>query len=538
MVSWWSAPGRPGFASGAWLGTAFPWAFAGHALGGIALDEPAGAPGALPGPGVAQARRPLAWSDTLTFEMLPASAWGFDSALLGARAWSRPEPGGHATSTVSLAQGTDAWDENALAVARGDSTRWLRAEVLAGNRGASESLERAGRHLWGLGAGFTRGRSRWSARYAQRGAAGALQGGIEQDVTGESGGVEWSYDGRGYHAGAAVERGDDGHVSQGDGIVPSRRDAGETRARAELLAPALGGVATLTVTGSETRVARAYTDSTVFDRTGRALWVNGSLERAAAGGALEAGLGAGRDDRAGRTVLAPRLAWRGTLGRLGVRVAGERLTRPVWYDLAPDQAPFLQSTWAASAEASAAGPRWRARAGLMTGRTTERAVVFRLPLEDLWLRDGWQADPVRARFVLAHGGIEGHAGNFETGGEGFALGRDRSAIQPNVDPNWGARGWGRWRTRAFQGDLGVAVRLEVTVTGTRQSEEAIPRRLRPFAMSAAALELALADARIVIEARNLEDVTHLETWTDPTTGDLARGPAREVRMVVSLRLLN
>ena len=261
-------------------------------------------------------------------------------------------------------------------------------------------------------------------------------------------------------------------------------------------------------------------------------------ERDLAGGRLTGSVGAGHDEASDRTEVAPSLSWRRDGLPFAARVGVGRLVDPVWSDLAAGVAPFMQSTWAVGSELGLEGSRGRLRALLVAGRTTDRALIERLPLADLWMRSGAGHDALRYRFALANLGGEAHAGLFDGGAEGFALGRDRDNGLPVVDPSWGARAHLGVHFTAFKRDLGVALRGEGEWVGPRDTEEAVPQRLPAISSAGATAVLTLADAVLTFRVRNLEDHPQPQTWIDGVTGAPALGPGLEFRLVFTWRLSN
>ncbi len=538
-MSEWAEPGRPGWFPDARLGSGAPWALAGLALGGLSLDEPGGAALALPWPGVTMARRTVVWNDSLAVSLLDEAAWRGYGAGLARLSGTAVAPGrGHAVATLQTISGSNAYESNALGVERGDSLSGLRVEMQTGARGAVGPFQREGRHLWGISARGTRGAAQWRAAYAQRGTADQLADGDEEDTAGESGSFDVRYRARRWWGRAVVARGITHHESFGNVLAYSRRDAQENRAAAEVGRFVGADRVTLRVEWRQAAVGRALAGAPVFDRRAEQLWSAARVERALGGARLQAVLGGGRDGGSGRWALAPTVS--AELGGSGprARLSLGRLLQPVWSDLAPGERSFLQSTWAAGAELSAGGRRARAAASVLAGRSADRALIDRMPLAELWMRDGVRRDPLRYRFALTSAGGALTLGALEGSGEGFLLGRDRDGGAPQVDPSWGARASAGFRFRMFQGDLGVTLRGETEWTGERETEEAVPRPLSSITSFGAAAVLTLADATFTLRARNLEDRPQPQVWIDPATGRPALGPGLDVRGTFTWRLFN
>lgn len=536
MRSWVAEPGRAGEEPYAWLGSAFPASLAGLALGGWSFT---GLPGmGRPAPGLPQAEAPLAWSDSLVVSMGEGAAWdGFGAGLARAEETRRSRPRHAARSVFTAQSGSFGADDDGLALVRGDSTRWFGAGARAWNRGAVAGLEDGGAHVWTIGAGLSRGRHRVSGGFVQRGEAQATTGGARQDGKGEAGDAEYRYAAGWWDAGLSFERAHDSHLSFGDFLPGSRREAQENRVALDARVRTERGQAAARLEWRESQVVRTGGDAA--RSRARAVW--GALEwRQALGeGRLELTLGAGHHGGVGRTELAPSVVYRFAGGPFDGAVRLERAVVPVWSDLAPGQAPFLQSTWAGGFDVGAtARDGSGARASLLMGRTRDRALVARLPLEELWLRAGARADDEPYDFSLLTLVAGWRPSHFGIGAEGFALARDASAIQPVVDPPAGGRTYAEWRFRAFQGDLGVTLRAEVEATGVRESEAPTPRRLPAFASAGVTAAFTLADARITVRMRNLEDRRREQVWLDPATGREALGPGRSYTVAVTLRLFN
>jgi hypothetical protein len=535
----WAEPGRAGWFPEARNGSGAPWSLAGLALGGLWLDEPGGAPLMLPAPGVGLARRALVWNDTLVVRLLDGVASrGFDAGVARLQG-TAPAPGrGHAVAVYQNINGSNAYASNALGIERGDSLSGLRVEMEAGDHGALGPFQREGRHVWGASVRGVRGAHQWWATYAQRGASERLADGDEEDAAGESGTLDYRYRARGWWGHASLARGYTHFESFGDTLSYSRRDAQEDRAAAELGGLAAGHPASVRVEWRTARAERLTLERPVFERSVEQFWSAARIERPLGTGRLEGAIGAGHEGGSGRWSLAPDLSAEFGAGERHARLSIGRLLQPVWADLAPGERPFLQSTWAAGAEVGAGGPRFQVRATALAGRAADRALVARLPLAELWMRAGVERDVRRYRFALTSLSGGSHVGAIDGTAEGFLLGRDRDGGQPQVDPSWGARAAAGFRFRAFQRDLGVALRGEVEWVGERETEEAVPRRLAATTSYGAAAVLTLSDATFALRARNLEDRPQPQSWIDPVTGKPALGPGLEVRGAFTWRLFN
>jgi len=535
LPAYWAMPGRPGVTPESWLDTTFPWTLAGHALGAWRMRESAAAPNGLAVP-VTLAPRPLVWSDTVAVRLLEGAAWdGFGAALAEARGISGVP--GQTRAAFSVDQATAAWEGYGLGIERGDSLRGGRVEAATMNHGALGSLESATHHVWGISGRMKRGHHALSASYAQRGVADNLNAGVQTHAGGESGNVAYRYEGRGWSADASLARGRMHTESFGDSLAYSHREGQQNVARVELARPG-PTEAGLALEWHDARVVRETPGDPAgtFDRSVNRWWGAARAATSFAGGRVNAALGGGRDDATGITAYAPSLAWSsGGRGR-GMRIALERVLTPVSFDLAPGQAPFLQSTWAVGTQllgGSTSGRRVRAE--LLIGRSADRALVARLPLEELWLRRGARADTSSYRFGLGSGGVEWRLSKLAIGGEGFGLWRSSG---PQLDPDWGARAFAGSRFALFGGDLGVAWRAEGEWMGETESDEPAPRPVRAQALIGARVVFTLSDLTATLLMRDLADLRPPLPWVDPGTGALARGPGREFRLSFMWRLFD
>ena len=535
-MSWWSNAGRPGGLPRAWLATGDPLSFAGLPLGGADLDERSSAGVEGPWPGVPGARRAMSWNDSVAVIALPdPGSSGFGVPLVALQSVVVARGPTRTRATVSFGQGSSGWEDDALGIERGDSLQGFRVEILNGSRGITGALGDGSRRVWDVSGRTERGAHQIQIAYRQQGASGHLPMGLGQNAEGESGRVGWRWEHRGWWTELRAARGDDRHLSYGDTLVGSRRDAGGTTAEAEVGGAQLGGVSHASVAFGEANVRRTTADTTEFDRDARSTWISLGHERGFHGGWLEGSIGAGRHDASGGTRLAPWLAWQRALGRGMARLAAGRSMAPVWSDLAPGQPAFVQSTWSAAAQWAVERPGGHADLLVIGGRTVNPARVDRIPLEDLALRTGVRAgDDVS--FVLAAGGVALVRGAWSAGAGGFALGRGDDG-GARVDPRWGGRVFAGWRGALFTGDLGVSARLIGDAIGVRVapgSAEPIPA----YGTLGALVGLTLADATIVIEGRNLEGRVRGEPWIDPTTGAPALGAGTELRLSLRLKLYN
>jgi hypothetical protein len=540
-ASWWALPGRAPWQPESDAGLAFPGSYAGLVRGGWRLDEPERAPAVMPWPGVAQARTPLAWYDSLACAR-PGGGDGWDGALDGAV--GQPIAGAQrARSAFSLGSGASALDETALTLARSDSLRGFGLDAMSGTRGAGGGLARLGRHAWGTRVRFARGAHRFAGAVGQRGAAAKLEGGEEQATRGQSGSVDWSWERGGRRWGAGFARGLDRHESFGGGLPYSERAALETRLSAGAGLVRGGREAEARLTWSQAEVRRA--GARAFSRQAGSLWASAGGAASVAGGRLELAFGAGRHGGVDRFDVAPSARFTRALGGVAAELSVERVLTPVWADLAPGTEPFLQRAWVGGAGlAAGAAGSWRARAGVRGGRVYSRALLDRLPIEELWLRNGISAEYGTYDFALAEGGIE-HAGRrLDAGLEGHGLAH-RSTATPagaaraiRYEPDAGFRAWLGGRARFFRGDLGLGLRGEAAGVGAREGGTSVPRPLPAYVTLSLLGEVSLGDVVVVWRLRNLEDRARDASWTDRATGLPAVEGKRELQMRLVWRLFN
>ena len=389
----------------------------------------------------------------------------------------------------------------------------------------------------GASAGFRRGVHGWEATFAQRGAASQLASGEEQSTHGESGSFGYRLHGRHGTAGVTYARGWDVHESFGPQLTRSRRDAGETNVSVDGTVKGAAGVLAARGSWSDASVRRDLDPG--FDARSRDLWGDVRAARMVGQGQLSLEVAGGRQGALARSELAPTLAYAFDLGDAHGGVFLTRRVTPLWSDLEPGQAAFLQSTWAYGMDAGLGNERTSfARARLWLGRTSDRALIERLPLEELWLRLGAEADRETYRFGMLSGEGTWLFPHGALGGEGFVLHRTRSSQQPEVDPPAGGIGWIESRFRAFTGDLGVVLRFDATGLGVRESESASPRQLPGYVSFGASGQIDLADVVVTLRIRNLEDVKREQPWIDLATGREALGTGRDMQIVLTWKMFD
>lgn len=513
-----------------------PWVWAGHVRAGWRLAEPTRAPAALPFPGVRLASTPLALYDSVA----AVTAAPLGEALAIGEGLPTSFGQRRARSVIALRNGSFGIDESALGFERGDSLMWVRAETSNSRRGGVGGWDRLARHVWGFAGGFMRGPQSVEGAFAQHGGAGRLAGGEQQSSSGESGSLRWGYRSGEFSGGVALARGHDFHESQDFAAIYSRRDAQENRVRLDATLGRGASQFSGALEWRDARIDRTYDRADGADA--RALWGRAAWARPAGEGTLTLTLGAGRRPGAGGVHLSPGAGWAVQSGPTTARLFFERVTESVWADLAPGQSPFLQSTWTGglglAVADTAPGGAARADVSFRFGQTASRALASRQPLDDLWLREGFRADTGRYSFGLLEAGGEWARGPFESSARGFTLLRDRSSLQPQVDPGLGFRARIGTHFLAFTGDLGVRVRMEVAGVGPRESEAPVPRRLPGYVTLGAGASFTLVDVVFTVELLNLEDRRRPQVWIDSATGEEALGPGRALRALLTWRLFN
>jgi hypothetical protein len=521
-------------------GDGYPLAIAGLALGAWGVLEPVAGADEFAHPGIAAAREPLAWFDSLGVSAGEGAAWaGFGAPLANVTfvPVARPQ---RTRAMFHFHDGDFGLDENGLAVERGDSLRFLRAGSYAATRGPRGPLGIAGRHIWGVTGRGTIGAHTIEAAYVQRGLASNLQSGEDQSLSGESGRVTWRFRRDGLRAGLTAARGRDGDES----FLPDRDTAERSHRDAERNAITLEAGSTrgsqdldVRLAWSNTKVRRTFGPQ--FSREAQALWGAVRLTRPAGDGALDLALGAGHHEVFGGWDLAPSAVYRFGSAPIRGRVLIERMLAPTWTDLRPGVEPFLQRTWVAGWEIDAASAGGAVGdLGILLGSSRDRAIVERLPLEEQWLRNGIARDPERYDFGLFTAGGAWRMGPVVANLRGFGLARPKSAVQPAVDPPFGGRGGLGIAFAAFQRELVAVLRAEVEGVGPRESEAATPRRLDGYATFTLAASFSLGDAELTFRALNLEDEARPQTWIDPATGREALGVGREFRIGFVWKIYN
>ena len=543
---WVAAPGRPGFTPSADRASDFPYVRAGLALGAWGIEDERRGGLELPWPGLSGMTPALAWSDSLRLGDADAPVrTGLGQPLATASGIEYPIRGRRTHAVVgSLFNGFDV-REPVVWVARGDSMRRASISILSGGRDGTGSYGQSGRHLWSADMALRFGAHRVAGAYLQRAQAMELVSGERGSGSGASGFFDYGWQRAHWQFTTRAERGwdyqqsvaavtDTANPTQAV-LEPARRDAQRNRVAAVLEWQRGTGTVGLSGDWSNAEVRR---DQFWAFRTRAQQWDVGAHSRSALGdGTLEASLDLAANDVVDRTVWSPAARYRVRSDAFDGGFSVARLAVPVWSDLALGQSAFLQDTWVGGIDAGTTlGTRAHLRMGAQLGRTTDRAVLFRLPIQELWLRSGAVADPERWTFGLYTLSAEWVGDRTAIRGEGFVLARDAHAIQPQVDPTRGARGEADWGFSAFQGDLGLTLRADAALVGSRESEALTPRRLDSYVTSSVSGIATLGDVMVTMRVANLENVRHEEPWIDLSTGREAVGAAREFRLSVTLRL--
>jgi hypothetical protein len=129
---------------------------------------------------------------------------------------------------------------------------------------------------------------------------------------------------------------------------------------------------------------------------------------------------------------------------------------------------------------------------------------------------------------------------------GYSRVRPQGSQPAQVDPAVGARARAETGFRAFQGDLGVLLRVEAAWVGPRENESlpeyfTPPRPLEGYGTYSAGAAMRLGDATLAFRVTNLEDIAHPQSWTDPSSpfpGTPADGSGRQYRFEVSWPFFN
>jgi len=537
-AAWFGEAGRAGWSVANGFGLGFPPVLAGHARGGWRLVDDGRAPEGGPFPGLPAALPALAGYDSLGIE--PAATSAPESGPAGTLARVLPAGEmligrGRPLATFAVTNGDFGRDETSLTAERGGERGGIRIENFTARRGEAGPYGLAGRHRWGATLEQTFGNQWLTASFRQAGVAARLRSHEEQSARGASGRVGWRRIAGRSETWLALSRQWDVHESFGGSLNPiSRRDAQEVRAQ---------GGASLRQ-GSRRMGFKVDWHRALVRRDGPSPvrtyggddWGGVFVSDEAPARRLRAELDAGRIGAVDRIELAPGLHAEWRSGTRRVETWARRLIEPVWHDLDPAERPFLQNTWAAGLGVGVTGEHGRAALRALGGRTRDRALLARRPLEEQWLRAGARRDRDPWNFAQVWGEARQAWGGIRVGGE--ASGLLRAPDAEKVDPAITARAFGEWAFVTFGGDLHVLARLEADAVGERATDQATPRELPGYVTGNATLGFGIGDARITLRVRNLENGTHEDVWIDAVTGEPARDTPRELRIAVAWTLRN
>jgi hypothetical protein len=287
------------------------------------------------------------------------------------------------------------------------------------------------------------------------------------------------------------------------------------------------------------------------DVTQQTAWLSARDQRPLAKGTLELQLGGGHVDspvsEKERWQLAPSATWRIGPATRRLRVYAERVVTPVWSDLAPGVGPFVQDSWIGGADVTLGDvTRQWLEVGGLAAEIGNRAWLQVTPVRDIALRYGWSADLVRVRDAMFTVATGVRRTNWALEASGYSRVRPQGSRPAQVDPAVAGRARAETGFRAFNGDLGVLLRVEAAWVGPRENESlpeyfTPPRPLPGYGTYSAGIALRLADATLALRATNLEDIAHPQSWTDPSSpfpGVPADGSGRQYRFDLSWPLFN
>lgn len=543
----WSATGRPGWTPGSELGVPGAWTLLGLPLGAWRVQSEPGGP-ATTGPGVREADGPRAWFDSVDVRLGGDGARsGWDAALATATVSMVRPVAGRARAVVTVTNGSSSVDRNGLLFARGDSRGWIRLGSTGDSHDGLGAIGRSGAHVWFAEAARVRGDHTLNVNLRQRGAATRQVVGVGEGMRGQDGALRWAWTHGERWAKGEIGRAWDARDSRAEDegvlLTPSRRDAQRTGAAFEAGRRWRGADVSTAWRVDRERVRRPVDATTArsFDAKAERWWGSVAMERALAGGTLDARLGGGWHSalrsRGDEVQVAPTLSWRRSGERGGLRVYGERVLTPVWADLATDVTPYLQSTWTAGGEATRRWPGVASlRVGLAGGVTDGAATLLRYPVMDVALRGGVAAPDGESRpFVLSTLAAAARWRAFVAEVEAYGMDvRGAAERETRFDPETGAAARLESEFRLFAGDLGVRVVGQVAHVGAREAlvfddfGQNVNQRLGSYVTFDALVALTLGEAVLRLRGVNLADERREEPWLDPGTGRAALGSGRQV----------
>jgi len=536
--AWLEEPGRAAWSPMRALGLGVPLVHAGLVRGAWSFDDPGQPPEGRPFPGLLAALPPLVGDDSLTAEPGRALDPGGPERALGVvRSMTAHDPAGRPRAMFSYVNGDFGLSEAGLVAERGGEAGHVRVETFSSKRDSTGPYGSEGRHRWSFVLGRTFRFGELSGSYRQAAVAAGLQSGEQETARGGSGRLDWRSTYGSWRTALGAARQWDSHESFGVTLDPSsRRDAQELNVEGSAVRAI--GVRELGFRAdwNHGRVARVDTLATGTNHDDE--WGTVWLTTIAPTSRWSAEVAGGRVGATGNPEVAPALRYERTFPAGRLESWAGRLLEPIWSDVADHGPGFLQSTWTAGAGWLSRTPTTLLHLRAIGGRTRDRAVVARLPLEEQWLRAGIVRDPNPWQFLELWGEARWSHRAWIVGAEGCGLVKKFDPLQTRVDPDWTARGYAEWGFHAFQGDLGVRLRAGLDGIGARNTDEPNSRELPGYVTSSAGATFTIGDAHVTIHARNLENRRRDEVWIDSRTGLPAQGMPREVRVALTWRLNN
>ncbi|MBI5169620.1 MAG: hypothetical protein HZA61_09045 [Candidatus Eisenbacteria bacterium] len=555
LPAWWSAPGRPGWTPDAVQSGGLPWTFAGLTAGAWRLDDPF-APVASHFGGLPEAQAPIAWYDTVRVTVGEGAAWtGFGAGVVTAEAGMRPPTTLQPRAVFTLANGDGGVERNGILLSRGNERSWLRVGTVTGRRRGIADMGPGAEHLWGFDTGTRRGGHAFAVRFAQRGlgeSQRSSEASLGESGRGANGSLAWEWKRGPWAQGASIARAYDLRTSfvLDGGSTFSVRDAWTNSAEYTVSRAAGERAVDGRVTWSESRARRSTIFVPAFSDRQRTVWGAVRVRSPLFGGRAEVALGGGRDgamaESRERWQLAPAASWRRG-ERVRWRVYGERALTPVWTDLdaGSGQHSFMQDAWLGGLEAEGGrgGRHWGAL--VVAGSVGGRALAARYPVRDIAMRIGWLADPNRYGFVLAQADGAWNWRQLGADARGWALVRDESTAQPNVDPAIGGSAGTTAAFKLFSGDMAIQLRADASWVGARWSEALVPgfedRELPGYATFGAGAQIGVGDVTMLLRLDGLENERRPLSWLDQGASPdlvLARDSGRRFRFEMTWPLLN
>jgi len=573
----WAAPGLPGWISDYHMGTGLPWNYLGLVAGAVTFRDGLMPNAARPWPGIDEVVVPRTWYDSTAVVVGEGAGWrGFGAALVDLQAIAGTPVGRRPRAALSVVNGSSAVDRNGLMISRGGDRSWARVGALDEERSGSGILGQRGQHVWFGELGRRYGAHVFSGAFSQRGVAGGTRNdasnrgdfpppfaSLQEAAHGESGHAQWTWLGENRSLTARWARSHDHRESfepHPDATLAfAEREAQDNAVTIESTAGTSERSHGLRLELHRSQVRR--TEDHLLEaivgilpatsRTQQTAWLAARVVRPFAKGTLEVQLGGGHVDSPGPTnerwQLAPSATWRLGPGSRRLRLYAERVVTPVWSDLAPGLAPFIQDVWLAGADVTLGLPsRQWLEVGGMGAEIGNRARLVNFPVRDIALRYGWTPDLVRVQDAMLTLSTGVRRNTWALEASGYSRVRPRGSQPAQVDPAVGARARAETGFRAFAGDLGVLFRVEAAWVGAREHEPipgyfSPPQPLDGYATYAAGIAMRLGDATLALRATNLEDIPHPQAWTDPSSpfpGLPADGSGRQYRFEVSWPFFN